>query len=45
MDRAGKPWQWAPTFLLGRELRGATLGIIAWAASAGPSHAAAAASA
>ena len=26
--RAGKPWQWAPTFLLGRELRGATLGII-----------------
>ncbi len=26
--RAGKPWMWAPTFLLGRGLRGATLGII-----------------
>jgi len=26
--RAGKPWGWAPTFLLGRELRGTTLGII-----------------
>lgn len=26
--RAGTPWAWAPTFLLGQELRGATLGII-----------------
>lgn len=26
--RSGTPWAWAPTFLLGQELRGATLGVI-----------------
>ncbi len=26
--RAGRPWVWAPTFMLGRSLRGRTLGIV-----------------
>ena len=26
--RSGRPWQWAPTFLLGADLTGATLGIL-----------------
>ena len=28
LARAGTPWSWAPTFMLGREVTGATLGVI-----------------